>query len=87
MPGQEAEAAAIFDWLAREVSPDTYVNIMGQYQPDHQVGGIAANGMRRFTEIERPPHPREMAAAYDAARCAGLWRFDERRPRGLERAL
>jgi putative pyruvate formate lyase activating enzyme len=28
MPGQTEEAAAIFDWLAREVSPDTYINIL-----------------------------------------------------------
>jgi putative pyruvate formate lyase activating enzyme len=83
MPGQEAEAAAIFDWLAGEVSPDTYVNIMGQYRPDYQVGGIAANGTRRYTEIERGPYPHEMAGAYDAARRAGLWRFDQRHARGL----
>jgi putative pyruvate formate lyase activating enzyme len=83
MPGQEAEAAAIFDWLAREVSPDTYVNIMGQYRPDYQVGGIAANGTRRHPEIERGPHDHEMASAHDAARRAGLWRFDQRHARGL----
>ncbi len=78
MPGQGAEAAAIFEWLAREVSPDTYVNIMGQYRPDYQVGGIAANGLPRYTEIARRPFEAEMAAAYESARRAGLWRFDER---------
>jgi putative pyruvate formate lyase activating enzyme len=83
MPGQEAEAVSIFEWLAREVSPDTYVNIMGQYRPDYQVGGIAANGTRRYTEIERGPDPHEMASAHDAARRAGLWRFDQRHARGL----
>ena len=36
-PGQEDEASAIFRWLA-ELSPDVYVNIMGQYGPDHLVG-------------------------------------------------
>jgi putative pyruvate formate lyase activating enzyme len=82
MPGQEAEAAAIFDWLAREVSPDTYVNVMGQYRPDYQVGGIAANGIRRHTDIERRPHPLEIAGAYEAARRAGLWRFDQRQASG-----
>ena len=40
MPGQEDEAAAIFEWLAREVSPYTYVNVMGQYRPQYQVGRL-----------------------------------------------
>jgi putative pyruvate formate lyase activating enzyme len=79
MPGQEDEAAAIFDWLAREVSPDTYVNVMGQYRPEYQVGQIAANGAVKHPDINRRPTPAEMQAAYDSARRAGLWRFDERR--------
>ena len=79
MPGQQAEAAAIFEWLARELSPDTYVNIMGQYRPDYQVGTLAANGQPRYTEIARRPLEEEMQAAYAAARGSGLWRFDERR--------
>ena len=83
MPGQEDEAAAIFAWLAREVSPDTYVNVMGQYRPDYQVGQLAANGAVKHPEIRRPPTGREMEAAREAARRAGLWRFDERRARGL----
>ena len=83
MPGQEDEAAAIFEWLAREVSPDTYVNIMGQYRPDYQVGQIAANGAVKYPEIRRRPTPLELESANDAARRAGLWRFDERWARGL----
>ena len=79
MPGQTDEAAAIFEWLARDVSPDTYVNVMGQYRPDNQVGQIAANGSVKHPELRRGPTPEEMAAAYAAARRAGLWRFDERR--------
>ena len=78
MPGQGDETEAIFEWLAREVSPDTYVNIMGQYRPAYQVGDIAANGTVRHPELRRRPTPREMEAAYAAARRAGLWRFDER---------
>jgi putative pyruvate formate lyase activating enzyme len=65
--------------LARELSPDTYVNIMGQYRPDYQVGTLAANGVPRYTELARRPLDAEMQAAYAAARTAGLWRFDERR--------
>jgi putative pyruvate formate lyase activating enzyme len=83
MPGQTDEAAAIFEWLARELTPDTYVNVMGQYRPEYQVGQIAANGTVKFTQINRRPTRSEMEGAFDAARRAGLWRFDERRPRGL----
>jgi putative pyruvate formate lyase activating enzyme len=81
MPGQTEEAAAILEWLAGELSPDTYVNLMGQYRPEYQVGTLAANGTPRYTDIARRPTAAEMEDAYAAARRAGLWRFDERRPR------
>jgi putative pyruvate formate lyase activating enzyme len=80
MPGQEDEATAIFEWLATEVSPDTYVNVMGQYHPAYQVGEIARNGRVRYAEINRRPSAAEMAKAHRSARRAGLWRFDERLP-------
>jgi putative pyruvate formate lyase activating enzyme len=83
MPGQEAEAAAIFEWLAREVSPDTYVNVMSQYRPEYQVGQIAANGTVKHDAINRGPGPAEIEAAFAAARQAGLWRFDQRGPHPL----
>ena len=79
MPGQVDESAAIFAWLARELSTDTYVNIMGQYHPDYQVGAIAGDGAPRYAAIDRGVSPAEMAAASQAARGAGLWRFDTRR--------
>ena len=83
MPGQLDESREIFRWLADEVSPDTYVNIMGQYRPDYEVGSIAAKGRRdagsvRFVEINRRPQESELGDAFEAAREAGLWRFDER---------
>ncbi len=73
MPGQHEEAAAIFRWLAEEVSPDTFVNIMGQYRPEHRVPGSD-----RYSDIDRRPTGAELAAAHAAARAAGLWRFAER---------
>lgn len=76
MPGQEDEAAAIFGWLATELSPDTYVNIMDQYRAAYEVGGNDVKG--KYTDIDRRPHSEELKAAYDAARNAGLWRLDER---------
>jgi len=79
MPGQSEEAAAILRWLASEVSNDTYVNLMAQYQPAGRVGTHDRRGRHRFHEIDRPMHPAELWSAYDAGRAAGLWRFDGRR--------
>ena len=96
MPGQLDEAREIFRWLAEEVSPDTYVNIMGQYRPEYEVGSIAGEGRRdagqtRYGEINRCPQEIELRDACDAAREAGLWRFDERwerpEPLGLQLSL
>ena len=80
MPGQSAEAEAIFRWLAEELSPETYVNIMGQYRPEYEVGQIARDGVAaKYAELDRRPAEEELERAYAAARRAGLWRFDERR--------
>jgi putative pyruvate formate lyase activating enzyme len=79
MPGQEEDSASIFEWLARELSPDTYVNIMGQYRPQFRVGEAMRSGRRRYDEIDRRPRSSEIERAYTAAKRAGLWRFDERR--------
>jgi putative pyruvate formate lyase activating enzyme len=79
MPGHLDESEAVFRWLAEELSPDTYVNIMGQYRPAHRVGERFQDGRPRYGEIDRRPLREELAAAYRAARRAGLWRFDERR--------
>ncbi len=73
MPGQSDEAAGIFNWLAQEVSPDTYVNIMGQYHPDNRVGTRDRKG--KYQGINRRPLAGEMEAANRAAKKAGLWRF------------
>ncbi len=73
MPGQLDEAEAIFRWLVGEISADTYVNIMAQYRPEHRVAGN-----ERYADIDRRPERREVAAAFAAARRAGLWRFDMR---------
>lgn len=76
MPGLPEETRAIFEWLAGEVSPDTFVNIMGQYRPENHVGERGENGEVRFAEIDRRPTRDEMTAAYRMAREAGLRRFD-----------
>lgn len=80
MPGQVEESRQIYTWLAREISPDTFVNIMGQYRPEHRVGkrGAEGGGGAGFDDLNRRPTRAELAEAYTAARAAGLWRFDER---------
>jgi len=79
MPGQSHEAEAIFRWLADAVSPDTYVNIMGQYRPEYEVGQIARDGLAvQYAEVNRRPERKEITQAVESARKAGLWRFDER---------
>jgi len=77
MPGLLRESAAIFEFLARELSPDTYVNIMAQYHPAHLVGTRDALGKVQHAEFNRRVTAAEMTDAYAAARAAGLWRFDE----------
>ncbi|MFH1331305.1 MAG: radical SAM protein [Actinomycetota bacterium] len=75
MPGQWAESAAIFRWLHDELSPDTYINIMGQYRPDHRV-----HQNERYADIDHRSRRVELVAAFDAAREAGLWRIDKGPP-------
>ena len=73
MPGLLADTRAIMHWLATELSPDTYVNVMGQYHPDHRVGADP-----RFEAINRRLERSEFEQAMEQARAAGLWRFDAR---------
>ena len=78
MPGQTDETAAICKWLADEISPDTCINIMGQYRPDYEVGKNDKAGKSKYININRKPFESEMIAAREAAVHAGLWRIDER---------
>jgi putative pyruvate formate lyase activating enzyme len=78
MPGQREESQAIFQWLANDISVDTYINIMGQYRPEYELGKISSKGQSDYEEINRCPEPKEIAWAYQDAKDAGLWRFDER---------
>jgi len=71
MPGLLEESREIFRFLA-ELSPETYVNVMGQYRPEYRTS--------EYPEIDRRPTSREMADAFRLAAEAGLTRFDERRP-------
>jgi len=73
MPGLTDETSAILHWLSKELSPDTFVNLMAQYHPAHKVG------RPDYKEIDRPPTREEMREAIVAAEDAGLKRLDGRR--------
>lgn len=73
MPGKIDETRAICDWLATNLSTDTYLNLMDQYRPQHRVGE-----QEKYGDINRRPSRREVAQSRQVAREAGLWRFDVR---------
>lgn len=70
LPDGLAGTAQVAAFLATEISPDTYLNLMGQYRPAYLAAG------QDMGPLSRPVNAGEMAAAYDAARRAGLHRFD-----------
>jgi putative pyruvate formate lyase activating enzyme len=75
MPGLLDETREIFRFLATEISPDTYVNVMGQYRPEYRAN--------EYAEINRRPTAAEMDDARRLFYAAGLSRIDQRRPSRL----
>lgn len=76
MPGLLDETEAILRFLADELGPDTYVNLMGQYYP--------AGRTDRHAEIDRRPRRDELERAFEIADGLGLRRLD---PRSRRQAL
>lgn len=76
MPSLLAETKAILRFLAQEVGPDTYINLMDQYYP---AGKVSA---QQYAEIDRYITRDEFEEAMAYARQVGLWRFDRRRTHG-----
>ncbi|MFY9399532.1 MAG: radical SAM protein [Desulfomonilia bacterium] len=70
MPGGMAGTAEIMSFIAREISPETYVNVMDQYRPCH----LACRDGR----IDRGITAGEYAQALQSASCAGLRRLDRK---------
>ena len=64
MPGHTDESMEILDFIAHEVSPNTYVNVMAQYRPTFRA--------REFPEINRRPDTNEYASVVRHARKLGL---------------
>jgi len=78
MPGQADEAQAILRWLARELTPETYVNVMDQYRPEFEAPSKRdGRGRLKYEAIARRPAPPELEAAIAVARAEGL-RLDTR---------
>jgi putative pyruvate formate lyase activating enzyme len=76
MPGQYEETAEILRWIAGELGPDTYVNLMAQYFP---AGLVGRDGDRdRYDDIDRRPMREEYLRAVALADDLGLRRLDQR---------
>lgn len=70
MPNDQAGTREIMQFLAEEISPDTYVNVMAQYQP--------AGTARQHPSIARSTTLEEYRDALQIAREAGIHRLDAR---------
>jgi putative pyruvate formate lyase activating enzyme len=68
MPGMLADTKRIVEFLAGEISRDTYMNVMAQYRPEHR--------SREHPPLDRPVSRDEWREAVRLARGAGLGRFD-----------
>jgi putative pyruvate formate lyase activating enzyme len=70
MPGLAHESEAILRWIADELGPDTYVDVMAQYYP--------AGRTDEFPEIDRRLYRPEFEHALAVADGLGLRRLDRR---------
>jgi putative pyruvate formate lyase activating enzyme len=70
MPGLLDQTEEVLSFVAEQLGPGTYVNLMGQYYP--------AGKTDRHPEIDRRPHAEELRRAYEIADELGLRRLDER---------
>jgi putative pyruvate formate lyase activating enzyme len=69
MPGMLEDSRKIFEFISREISPDTYLNVMPQYRPAGEAGN--------YPEIGRSLNYAEFLQAVQMARDAGLQRLDK----------
>ncbi|WP_045223210.1 radical SAM protein [Desulfonatronum thioautotrophicum] len=77
MPGNLAGTKDWLNFLARKISPDTYLNIMDQYRPCADAGN--------FPELDRSPTGKEFDRALQDAVQAGITRLDQRKSHLAER--
>jgi len=75
LPENLAGSDLILPWIAKEISRDTYINIMDQYRwPAPLPFPESLSADPRFRELRRPITGREYAHAIGWARAAGLHR-------------
>jgi putative pyruvate formate lyase activating enzyme len=67
LPNDMAGSKGIFDFIAKEISRDTYVNVMNQYHPSYN--------STCYPEVDRKPRHEEYEKAFTWAVKAGLHRF------------
>ncbi len=73
LPHGLAGTAQIVKFLAEEISPETYLNVMAQYRPAYRA--------HEYEELNRCPSAEELEEAVNLALTAGLTRLDERKSR------
>ena len=74
MPGCLDETRTILKWIASQLGPDTYINLMDQYYPAGQVS------TERYSEINSRLSSADFLEAWQFAMDLGLRRLDVRRP-------
>ncbi len=70
MPDRLAGTREVMQFLARDISPNTYVNSMDQYHP--------CGDLKKFPELQRRITPEEYQEALDEAKTAGINRLDSK---------
>jgi putative pyruvate formate lyase activating enzyme len=71
LPGGLSGTRSVLKFIAEEISPNTYVNVMDQYRP--------CGNAHKYPPLDRRITPDEYAEALRAARDVGLNRLDKRR--------
>jgi len=72
LPRDIAGTEQVLAFLAGEISPNTYLNLMDQYRPCYRAD--------EYPELDRPLTREEYREALEAAARHGLARLDQRRP-------
>jgi putative pyruvate formate lyase activating enzyme len=82
MPNLQDQGARIMQFLAEEVSQDTFISLLSQYRPTANVGkkDKTRTGERvRYADIDRGVYlEQEVEFVRHKGIVAGLWRFDDR---------
>ena len=68
LPGELAGTEKVMEFIAQELSPNSYVNVMAQYHPQYRA--------REFPELDRRITKEEYWQAIDIAKRYGITRLD-----------